>query len=308
MWQWYAQTPGYSAFTRMSKRWPGATARRVRHVPVRRVEHEPVLRHDLEVVAVEVHRMDLRTVVRQVDQDVVAERRDDRLGGGELLAVQHEARRTIAQEHRVLDGDVGPVEGSPVIRLRLDEEGPVQALADLLRRVEMRVVHVHAGPVHDLELVHEEPAGRDRVLRDERHAVHVVGDGQAVEVHDRRLCHLVVHDDQNVVAPVDTDLGARNGSVVRHRVHEHARRGLPPHLGRREVEDLHAVLVPRLERLVPEPVGLRRERCDARLVSIEHLFGAHGAAGRAHRTRRSGCGYPALLHHQRAHHAGFPVA
>ena len=64
------------------------------------------------------------TVVRQVDQDVVDERRDDRLGRRELLAVQHEARRTVPQEHRVLDGDVGPVQGTPVIRLGLDEEGP----------------------------------------------------------------------------------------------------------------------------------------------------------------------------------------
>ena len=232
--------------------------------------------------------MDLRTVVRQVDQDVVDERRDDRLGRRELLAVQHEARRTVPQEHRVLDGDVGPVQGTPVIRLGLDEEGPVQTLADRLRRVEVRVVHTYmpSGSTTSNSYTKNPP---DEI------GSYVMNGTPSMSLGTVRSwkcmivgCVISFCTTIRTWSPWRTRIsGPGLGSVVRHRVHEHAGRGLPPHLGRREVEDLHAVLVPRLERLVPEPLGLRRESCDARLVSIEHLFGAHGAAGRAHRTRRS---------------------
>ena len=77
MWQWKAQTPGYSAFTRMSKPLTWRDHQRVGHVTLLGVEHEPVLGHHLEMEAVQVHRMDLGAVVRQVDQHLIAEVRDD---------------------------------------------------------------------------------------------------------------------------------------------------------------------------------------------------------------------------------------
>ena len=148
----------------------------------------------------------------------------------------------------------------------------------------MRVVHVHARWVDDVELVDEEPAWRDRVLGDERHAIHVVRHGQTVEVQDRRLGHLVAEHDPHVVSGADPNLWARYRPVEAHRVDEHAGLGLPPDLLGPELEHLVAILDRRLERLVAEGVGLGGEGFDALPVAVEHLLDAHAGM----RTGRAG--------------------
>jgi len=92
----------------------GRDHQRVGHVAQLGVEHEPVLGHHLEVEAVEMHRMDLGAVVRQVDQHFVAEVRDDGLCRRELLAVQHVARGAVTEEQRALDVDPLVVHAAPV--------------------------------------------------------------------------------------------------------------------------------------------------------------------------------------------------
>jgi hypothetical protein len=66
------------------------------------LEWEPVLRDHLEMVTVQVHRVEHRAVVRQVDQDPVSLAREDGARRRERLAVQHVVERDIAQERRVL--------------------------------------------------------------------------------------------------------------------------------------------------------------------------------------------------------------
>ena len=107
---------------------------------------------------------------------------------------------------------------------------------------------------------------------------------------------------------IDPDLGSGDGAVVRHRVDEHARRGLPRDLGRGQVEHLHAVLDPRLERLVALTLGLGREGGDPGLVTGEHVLGAHGPARGSHRPGRAGSACSFRRDHQGTDHAGVLVA
>jgi hypothetical protein len=66
--------------------------------------------------------VDLGAVVGEVDQDGVAEVRDDRLRGRELLAVQDEPGGAVAEEQGALDVDPLLVDLAPVATRRLDVE------------------------------------------------------------------------------------------------------------------------------------------------------------------------------------------
>ncbi len=260
----------------------------VRHVRI--LEREAVLGDHLEVVPVQVHRVQHRAVVRHVDQHPVAGLGDDRRGGREALPVQHVPERPVTQEQGVLHVDLrrrrvpGDLAGGPVrpdLRvappptLRRDDQGAVQPLAHLLRGVEVRVVDVHPRRVLHREVVDVVAARHDRVLGDVGDAVRLVRHGHPVQVQRRRLRHLVVHDDADPVALPHRDLRSGDLPVERHPVDELPGLGFPLHLGRGELEHLPPVLRRRFERLVAGALRLRREGLHARLVALRHLVGGH---------------------------------
>jgi hypothetical protein len=157
--------------------------------------------------------VDRQPLVHVAAEQPLALLHHDRRGGGEALAVDVVAAdRAVAHDHRVLEVDlrlVGRVLG-------LDDERAQQPLRHLLGRVVVRVVHVGAGvPLTDPELVGEGLARLDRVLGDERDAVHADRHAQAVPVDRRALVrHLVRDEDAHRVALGDPDLGARHDAVV----------------------------------------------------------------------------------------------
>ena len=73
MWQWNAQAPGFGGVDHDVEAGTRRHHQGVGHVPVLRREREPVLTHHLEVVAVQVHRVQQRSVVGDVDQDPVVQ-------------------------------------------------------------------------------------------------------------------------------------------------------------------------------------------------------------------------------------------
>ena len=157
-------------------------------------------------------RLDGLTVERDHHRPVVLEleREDPRVGGVDqpqpqpLAGAHREGLQdaavdrdgvadpaVVARIHEVAEvvADLGVRQQAPVVehpghvavdldRLPLlDDQRPVQAAPDLLEAALMRVVPVGAG-VGDVELVDEGLAGRDRLLRQMRHAVHGVRHAQ----------------------------------------------------------------------------------------------------------------------------------
>ncbi len=274
--------------------------------PVRMVEREPVLGDHLEVVAVQVHRVDHRSVVRHPDQHGVPLRRDDRRRGGEALRVQPVVEGTVAREQRVLHVPRRPSGW-------LDDEGAVQPLADLLGAVEVRVVDVGAGRILHGELVLVVLAGQRRILGDVGDAVHPEGDRQPVEVDRAGLRELVLEHEADTIAFVHTQLRAGDLPVVGHRGLRDAGSDLPLDLRGGELEDLHVVVELGPQRPVAGAGGLGGERLDALPMPVEHLLHRHaGVAGgggrRGPAPGGSGRGGPVLGHHQHPDHAGVLVS
>ena len=159
-------------------------------------------------------------------------------------------------------------------------------------RVVVRVVHVRADvAVGNRELVREALTRLHWWLRNERDTVHVVRQLHAVEVDRGGLRQLVLEVHAYAIPLANADLRTRHLLVVRHRIHDLARRHLPLHLARREVVDLHAVLHARRHELVPLAGGLGGERLDALFVHRVHEVGG-GADRGGRRGNRSGSGRP----------------
>ena len=182
-------------------------------------------------------------------------------------------------------------------RARMNEEKPHHAERELRHLVVMRVVHVGAVLAQH-ELVFERLARRDDLLRQAAHAVHAVGQQEAVPV-DRGAFRQPVGDvDAHPVALDRLDRRPVDRAVVAPTRRLQAGRELVLDLLRDEVKDLHAIDD------FPRQLGIvwRDDRLviDAGLAGREAVAGVGDAAGwtairrRAEQARRnhhrSGCG------------------
>src|SRR5439155_2355612 len=128
--------------------------------------------------------------------------------------------------------------------------------------VEVRVIPARAGgPCHELE--HEGLARPHRLLCDAGDAVHRVRHVDAMPVDGRRLRERILQDDTEALALAREDRWAGDVTVVGHRADGLARRQLPRHL-------------PRLEMDRADRVGTGRGS-----VAAAAEVGAHTGRGRA---------------------------
>lgn len=123
------------------------------------------------------------------------------------------------------------------------------------------------------ELVGVRLARFDRRLSDERHAVLVVRQLDAVEVHSCRFAEFVLDVNSNAIAFADADLWTGHLLVVSPCFDKLARRSLPPNLLRSDVEDFYAFFDARLEKLIALAGSLSRECLDASFVHLIHRLG-----------------------------------
>ncbi len=134
------------------------------------------------------------------------------------VARVHEAHEIVRDARLPVEPPVGEHPHQVAIHGRrvalLDDQRAVKPAPDLLRAAEVRVVPVGAR-VRQLELVGEAAAvRRDRRLRHVRHAVHRVGEPDAVEVHRGVRGKRVLDLDAQALPLPEAQLGAGHGSVV----------------------------------------------------------------------------------------------
>jgi hypothetical protein len=141
----------------------------------------------------------------------------------------------IDEEHEV------PVHPHEIRILRVDDDETHHAHRHLHHLVGVRVVHERARFGHD-ELVGEGLADADVGLGQAAHAVHAVGEKDAVPVNGGVLGQPVGNEYANLVALDTFDRRPRRLAVVAPQVRRHARRELPAHRLGHEVELLPAVV------------------------------------------------------------------
>ncbi len=122
----------------------------------------------------------------------------------------------------------------------MDDEQAHRAHGHLHHFVSVRVVHEGAA-FAQLEFIDEGLAGRDLRLRQPAHAVHAVGQDEAVPVHRGVLGQLVGDEQAHAVAFHRFDGGAGAGAVVAPELGRHAGRDFAHHGFSDEVKFLHAV-------------------------------------------------------------------
>ena len=146
---------------------------------------------------------------RTVDRECVADPPGVRhvKGVAEVFADVPRRRRAPVVEH---PGHVA------VDRMRialLDDERALQAAILLLRALEVRVIPERAG-IDRIELIDEPCARLDRVLREVRHAIHRIGQADAMPVNGGWLFQPVDHGHAQAIPLLDANLGAGDLAVV----------------------------------------------------------------------------------------------
>ena len=186
-----------------------------------------------------------------------------------------------------------------------------QPVRDALVGVGVGVVHAD-GRFGDGEAVGVRLAAGHEVLGDRGDAVLVVGDVDAVPVDVGADRELVGDLDLDLVADVEIDARSGDHPVVRPGLHDLAGPDLPVDDRRRQFEALGAVGQDfGGERLVAEPLGLRRERhdrLDHRLVLLCALSGGGRVIAVPGRRRGAAGTPPAATDDELGRHAGFGVS
>lgn len=96
----------------------------------------------------------------------------------------------------------------------LDDQRAGQTATELLQAGDMRVIPERAG-IGRRELVGESPARLDRRLREARHAIHGIGQADAMPVHGSILVEAVLDDDTRRFALPQAHDPSWHGTTIR---------------------------------------------------------------------------------------------